>query len=167
MPTVDTRPRGRRAQHLIWAINVALAAAAVALFAGPAAGEHPIAHPHIPWWALAPAFALAERCVIHMLLRRSAHSFSLTDVPLAVALVFCSPRGAMLALAAGSLVAFALRRQRAVKLVFNVAQFAFVTGVAALVLHAIVRPGERFGPRAWGATFAATELSGLITVGLL
>ena len=46
--------------------------------------------PHLPWWAVALGFAFAEICVVHVRFRRSAHSFSLADLPFVFGLVFAS-----------------------------------------------------------------------------
>ena len=46
--------------------------------------------PHLPWWAVALGFAGAELCVVHVRFRRSAHSFSLADLPFVFGLVFAT-----------------------------------------------------------------------------
>ena len=50
----------------------------------------PHAEPHLPWWAVALGFAAAELCVVHVRFRRSAHSFSLADLPFVFGLVFAT-----------------------------------------------------------------------------
>ena len=59
----------------VWALNVVVLTVAVALYAGPVHGLPPLANPHLPWWAIAIAFGIAERCVVHLHFRRGAHSF--------------------------------------------------------------------------------------------
>ena len=53
-------------------------------------GTRPHAEPHLPWWAVALGFACAEICVVHVRFRRSAHSFSLADLPFVFGLVFAT-----------------------------------------------------------------------------
>ncbi len=81
--------RARRIQP-VWGLNVALIATAALLYLGPVHGLAPLAHPHLPWWGIAVAFAIAERCVVHLHFRRGAHSFSLGDIPLVFGVIFCS-----------------------------------------------------------------------------
>src|SRR5438477_133108 len=68
----------------------ALSALALAVFLGLAHGRAPIASPEVPWWAVALGFLVAEACVVHLQFQRSAHSFSLADIPFVFALVFAS-----------------------------------------------------------------------------
>ena len=56
---------------------IALGGLAAALFVAFVHGRRALLEPHLPWWALAVGFLAAERCVVHLELRRSAHSFSL------------------------------------------------------------------------------------------
>ena len=53
-------------------------------------GTAPLAEPHLPWWVIAAGWAVAEACVVHLKFRRSAHSFSLADIPFVFGLLFAS-----------------------------------------------------------------------------
>ena len=78
-------------EAFVWAYVVALARArrrAPGLLVTH--GDAPHADPHLPWWAVALGFAFAEICVVHVRFRRSAHSFSLADLPFVFGLVFAS-----------------------------------------------------------------------------
>src|SRR5256885_5371008 len=44
-----------------------------------------------PWWAVAAGFAVAELTVFHLEMYRETHSFTFSEVPLVVALVFAGP----------------------------------------------------------------------------
>jgi len=46
----------------------------------------------LPFWALLLGFAAAERFVVHVHFRRSAHSMSLGEIPLVFALLFAPGR---------------------------------------------------------------------------
>ena len=78
----------------VWALNIAIVIASAALLAGPVHNlpDFDIGV-HIPWWGLALGFLAAERCVVHLHFRRSAHSFSLGDLPLVFGLLFADADG--------------------------------------------------------------------------
>ena len=124
--------RALRKPAPIWLLNAALSAAAVALYVfvrryGPAEG------PALPWWVLAPVVLATERWPVELHFGRSSHSFSLTDIPVTLALVFANGGDAMIALALGAAAAFGLRRLPPVKFTFNIAQYALITGASVLV----------------------------------
>ncbi len=118
--------------------------------------SHPEPAYHIPWPALALLFYLAELAVVHYQFRRDAHSFSMSEVPLIAGLFFMEPIPLILAQAAGTLVVLTVhRRLPAVKVGFNLTQFALQTGAAALVFRLVVAMGEPLGPAGWiGALLA-------------
>jgi diguanylate cyclase (GGDEF)-like protein len=157
-----------RALHPVWALNVVVIGLALALYVGPARELAPIARPLIPWWLVAVACALAERCVVHLHFRRGAHSFSLGDIPLVFGLIFCSAEGVIAACLLGSGIMLLLdRRPTPIKFVFNIAQFALHACIAVIVLHAIAPGSHGVGPRVWLGALLATQASGLVTVLLI
>ena len=110
----------------VWLLNIALCSFAAALFAGPlrvATAHDPTVR--IPWTVLAGLFYVTERFVIHVHFRRDAESFSLSEIPLVIALFFVAPLQLMTAQLVGAGVALVFnRKQSAMKLVFNLGQFA-------------------------------------------
>jgi diguanylate cyclase (GGDEF)-like protein len=174
-PDLTHHPSGRAPAFLrlvgspIWALNVCVAAAALVLYLGPVGDYSAVVDSYLPWWALALSFVVAERCVVHMQFRRSAHSFSLGDLPLVFGLLFASASDLVL----GSLIGTALvllfdRRLPAIKLVFNLAQFALGECLALLVLHTLISgQHESVGPLVWAGTFLATQTSAVIAVLLI
>ncbi len=159
--------RGRHV-HPVWGLNVVLIAAAVALYAGPVHGLQPLAHPHLPWWSIAIAFAIAERCVVHLHFRRGAHSFSLGDIPLVFGLIFCSAEAFVIGCLLGiALVMLFDRRLPPVKFVFNISQLAVHACIAILVIHALAPVSDHVGERTWIAALIATQASGFLTVVLI
>src|SRR3954453_20343583 len=74
----------------LWAYVLTLVAAAAAAWLALAHGEPALDGGAAPWWAIALGFAAAELCVVHVEFRRSAHSFSLGDVPFVLGLIFAS-----------------------------------------------------------------------------
>src|SRR6059036_3897046 len=144
------------AMHRVWWLNGAIATATALLTLGPAGDLRPLAGPQVPWWLLAAAIAVTERWPVHLEFKRSAHSFSLTDVPVSLALIFASGPQAVVGMLIGSAVALWFRRLPAIKFAFNLSQFVFITCVGLLVVHAAA--GDAFGPRAWLGVYAATQL---------
>ena len=159
-----------RARNLqpVWGLNVLIIAAAVALYLGPVHGQPPLANPHVPWWAIAIAFAIAERCVVHLHFRRGAHSFSLGDIPLVFGLIFCSAE----ALGFGCLLGCGLvllfdRRLPPVKFVFNMGQLALHACIAILVVHALTPATGDVGTQTWAAALVATLASSMVASSLI
>jgi diguanylate cyclase (GGDEF)-like protein len=152
----------------IWWLNVAIAAAALALFLGPVNDLQALADPHIPWWVLAPAFLIAERCVVHLEFRRSAHSFSLGDLPLVFGLIFASAQDLVIGSLLGTAAVLVIdRRLPPIKLIFNLAQFSLAASLAAWIVHATAPVHDASGPGLWAATFAATEAAAVVAVLLI
>ena len=114
---------------------VAAAAAAVTLLIPDfASSGHPA-----PWWVvpiIAIAFAAAEKTVFHFEFRREAISFSLSEVPMAFALVYLAPGPAIAARVIGSLAVISFQwRSRYYKLLFNTAVFALEVAIAYQVVR--------------------------------
>lgn len=147
----------------VWIYVLALTAGAAAIYFAFVAGTPPLTTPHMDWWLIAVGFVAAEVCVVHLEFRRSAHSFSLADIPFVFGLIFASAESLALGAVAGSAVVYAGRRQPAVKLAFNCAQLWLVVSVAVLITRAIA-PESASGPRLWLAVVAAMMASGALTI---
>src|SRR5262249_28410768 len=122
------RRAGRSRAPLGWvlALSLVIAAVATAMYIGPVHHLSNTGVPlHIPWSVFALGYAASEFTVVHIEFRRDAHSVSLNEIPLVVALVFLSPGHLLLAhlLGAGA-VLILHRRQAVVKLIFNLSHFA-------------------------------------------
>jgi len=156
-----------RAIHPVWRLNVAISTAAVLLWLGPVNQYAPIAEPVLPWWLLALAIAVAETWPVNLEFRRSAHSFSLTDIPLTLGLLFSSGGDAVLGIVAGGALALAVCRLPPVKFVFNLAQFALVASAGVLIVRGIGGADATMGPETWLAIYGATQVGGLLTIALL
>ncbi len=139
------------------ALTGAIAVTAVALFAfvvreipGYEVG------PHIPWWALAVAFALTELFVVHAHVRGSAHSLSISELPLILGLLLASPHELVAAQVLGPAVVLAFTRGHSpLKLIFNLGQFGLTACLAVITLHVLVPDPQALGPGLWLAVFAA------------
>ena len=149
----------------VWLLNAALALLACVLFFSYVRHiESLISVIHFPWWLLAPAFCLTEILVVHLEFKREAHSFSLGEIPLILALFFSSPTELMLAQIVGAVGALLLyRRQSPIKLAFNLANFALEAALAIMLFHFMLSHfwtglGLVNGPAGWTAAFFATML---------
>ncbi len=92
----------------------------------------------LPWAVWAVAFALSEVLVVHVQWKREAHAFSISDLVLAAGLYLAAPAELVLALVVGAGAALAAhRRQRGLKLAFNIAQYALGASLAVVVFSAL------------------------------
>jgi len=151
----------------IWLYNGALLAIGLGLWLGAlrTLAPAPAMGLGIPWWAVALIFYLAESYVVHVHFRREAHTLSLNELGLVAGLLLLSPGSLLLAQVVGGGAALAInRRQRPVKLAFNLAQFTVTTAVAVVVFRALGRFGEPFGPVGWGAAIGATVVASLLGI---
>jgi diguanylate cyclase (GGDEF)-like protein len=152
--------------HPVWWLNLAMIAVVI-VFVGQVADATAISAPHFPWYVVAAGIAVSERWPVNLQFRRSAHAFSLTDIPVTLALIFASGHDLMVGVVAGSAVAMTLTRLPPIKLTFNVAQFALATAVGILVFRTITGPDPEFGARLWLGAFVATQLGGIVTICVL
>ena len=149
----------------IWVLNFLLAAAAVLLFFGPVDWPEAPLESYLPWWSLAIAFLVAERCVVHLHFKRSAHSFSLGDIPLVFGLLFASAHDLIIGTLIGtSLVLVLDRRLPLIKLVFNLAQFVLGACLRSWSLHWVVPDPSDLGPRCLAGVMLATQASAIVAV---
>ncbi len=144
--------------------SAALAVLAGALFVTSVHGEEPLAEPHLPWWAIAVGWAVAEACVVHLYFRRSAHSFSLADFPFVFALAFASGDGFLLGALLGGGAAYAFRRLPPIKIAFNLAQLALAVCVAFVIVRALADPDAMIEPLTWLALYAGTLAAGALSI---
>src|SRR4249920_2805625 len=148
----------------VWILTAALFAGSVLLWFGVRGEEPPFAGgPSLPWWVLAVSFGVAEVFVVHIRIARHAQTFSLAEIPLVFGLAFTSPGGLVLAETVGVGIALAIhRRQRPLRLSFNVAQRACTTLLAVLFV-AVCRSVLPAGwPSLWVSLFGATILADLV-----
>jgi diguanylate cyclase (GGDEF)-like protein len=164
-------PRWRRPLSIVnpvWWLNAGIAGTAAILFFTVADEFSALSGPRISWWLLAIGFFVAERGVVHLQFRRSAHSFSLGDIPLVFGLVFASSQDLILGGLIGTAATLLLdRRLPPIKLVFNLAQFWLATCLATMVVQAVAPDGGTLGPGTWAAIFLATQAAAVITVLLI
>ena len=172
LPRVRLGRRRRRsrlgATRSIWLLTAAIAGIAAAIYLLLLRDVQGLdASVHLRWWALAPAFAVAELCVVHVHFRRSAHTLTLSELPLVAGLLLASPADLLLGqlLGAGVVIFFSMRKMP-LRLAFNLAQFTLVSCVAAGVLDSVAGNGT-LDHETWVACFMATVLSGQLAVLLI
>ena len=120
----------------------------------------------LAWWQLAPIFSVASVFVFHVEINNEAHAFSLSEVPLALALFFAAPRELILARLVGEAVALVLyERQSAAKLTFNLSLFAGESCLALAVFDVLGGTRSGLDPTAWGAALLAVFTASALGVG--
>jgi len=148
----------------VFLYGLALAGAAVALAVAGVGDGPPLADPELPWWAIAVGFAVAELCVVHLEFRRSAHSFSLADIPWVFGLAFATGPEFVIGAVLGTAAVYAARRMAPIKLFFNLSQLAFVGFVSVAIVREIAAPEGILEPETWPALYLATFASGVLTI---
>jgi hypothetical protein len=144
--------------------GVTLAAIAAAVFVLSVHGTAPLAEPHLRWWVIAAGWAVAEACVVHLKFRRSAHSFSLADIPFVFGLLFAGGDDFLAGALIGAAIAYACRRLPLIKLAFNLAQLALAACVAVVIVRALAIPADALAPATWLGMYLATLLTGALTI---
>jgi diguanylate cyclase (GGDEF)-like protein len=152
----------------VGALGALVAALAAALYALALAGLPAPTPLGVPWWVLVLVFLLAEARVVHLHFRSEAHSLSLSEAGLVFGLFFASPLGLLTAqLAGGSVALLVFRRQRPLKVAFNLAQFALSSCLALLIFHGVVDVAGAEGPVSWLAALAAAGAACVTGVSLV
>jgi diguanylate cyclase (GGDEF)-like protein len=144
----------------IWLLSGATAAVAAVALVSSRHLPAPLHVLHIPWWALLIGFYLSEGAVVHVHFRRESHTLSLSEVPLVLGLFAVSPFGLIAAQLFGMGAALVFyRRQRPLKIAFNLAQTALGTALAVAVFRTILGGHDPFRPSGWLAGLTAASLA--------
>ena len=118
----------------------------------------------LTWLAIAAASAMAELLVFHVEIRGEAHTFTLSEIPLILGLLFASPITLLVGRLTGEFAILVLRdRQRSLKLVFNTALFAVECSVAMTVFTLLPGDGDVSRPSTWIAVAAAITAADALT----
>jgi diguanylate cyclase (GGDEF)-like protein len=117
----------------------------------------------VSWPLLAAGFALAELGVVQLTLRREAHTFALTELPLVLGLMFASFGVLVVSGLAGTAVALVLRRRRPDgRVALKLPLFVLGAGVAGLLYHRLLAGTDPLEPRGLAAmTSAVAAVSAL------
>ena len=157
---------GTSGARRVWLFTLVLTALTVCLALVLVPSEPPIPLPfEVPVLLIVGGFYLAEAKVIHLHIGRSAHSFSMSELPLVAGLFLVSPPAFIVARLIGSgLALFFNRRQRSVKLAFNLAQFGLASVVSVAIVNAAVPSDGSFGPALWIAVLVVALVENVIGV---
>jgi hypothetical protein len=140
------------------ALVAVIATAALILYSELLAGlESPAPTVGVPWWSLVLVFFVAEAFPVQIHFRSGAHSLSLSELGLVLALYLVSPGELLVAQLLGAGVVLAIvRRQRPLTIAFNLAVFSLGSCIAILLFHGFLLLGTAYGPAGWtGAVLAA------------
>ncbi|WP_433080929.1 putative bifunctional diguanylate cyclase/phosphodiesterase [Dactylosporangium sp. CA-052675] len=128
----------------------------------------PTAPDAVPLAILLVAFALTEGFAIHVRVRRGGHAMSLSEIPMVLGLLSVDPTLLLCVRLIGGVVGLSvLRRQRGVKLGFNIALLGVQTTAAAVLLRTLAGPVLPNGPREWLYVLIAMLLSDVIAAVLV
>jgi diguanylate cyclase (GGDEF)-like protein len=120
--------------------------------------------PELPWWLLAIMFAVTEAVVLHVQSRSEVQSVSLSEIPLVLGLIFADPHTLAWARVVGAAVILTLyRRQRPIKLLYNVVMQAAEVSTALLVYSWLRAGAAPTSLRGLLATFAAVAALTLVS----
>jgi diguanylate cyclase (GGDEF)-like protein len=146
----------RRGAYRVAGLTMVLGVACV--LAVPFVGDLPAIHPITPigFALITVLFAASEIIVIHVPLRRDTHTSSFSEVPLTLGLFLLAPLqlGAAAVIGTTAVLVFH-RRQRGVKLVFNVSEVAAQALIATATFRVLYDHTNVGSTRAFGAAIAA------------
>src|SRR5215203_1230720 len=140
--TMESRTARLGIPQRIMLLTASLAAIAVALFVvvvrtlpgAPTALT-------LPWVLWVVAFVVSDALVVHVQWQREAHTFSMGDLVLAGGLLLATPRELVVAQVLGFAVTLVVqRRQRGIKLAFNVAVSALGGSLATIIFAVLSGP---------------------------
>jgi diguanylate cyclase (GGDEF)-like protein len=153
----------------IWLLSGMLIVASLILLGAGAGDTQPvISSVRMPFWALLIAFAAAERFVVHIHFRRSAHSMSIGEIPLVFGLLFATGNEVIIAGALGRILVLALlRKLPPIRVAFNLGQFLLGFTIAVLVFHAVAGSAAAVTPLIWAAATLATTANSVTAVLLI
>lgn len=121
--------------------------------------------------AVAVMFGVSIMVVFHVEFRREAFTFSLSEVPVSLAVVFLIPVEGVATRVVGTLVAIALfRRPPILKLLFNLSAFIFEVAISYLITYSLLQQIE---PSASQIVFVVTaavivaSLAGSVAVSIV
>ncbi len=118
----------------------------------------------LSWWFVALMVFAGESLVIHLEYRKDAHSFSMGEIALVVALFSADVHVTLAGVVVGSAAALVFsRRQTPLKMAFNIAQYALNAGVAVLVFRFVLGDLGPLHPRSVVAALVAVAAALLVS----
>jgi diguanylate cyclase (GGDEF)-like protein len=173
--TADSEPQQqaeRSPAAAIAALALGLFGVSVVLIAVAAPGLSLARGLSSPWWLMVPLFAASEFFAAHLRMGRSAFTVSFGHIPLVIGLCLLDPVGFFLANLLGS--GFTLlvhRRQRGLKLLFNVALWCFEATLAVTLYGLFAGGAEPSSLRsilaAYGTIIITDQLTALAVTAVI
>ena len=119
----------------------------------------------VPLWALTLACIAAELLVFHIEINHEAHTFTFSELPMALGLCLAAP-GVLVAsrLIGGAIVLLGRERQRPTKLFFNLSMYLGECTIALLVFLHLRGSDPITSPRVWLATAAAVFAADALSI---
>ncbi|HEY1741456.1 MAG TPA: EAL domain-containing protein [Acidimicrobiia bacterium] len=141
-------------------IRVAILSAALLVGTGllaPVVAAHPVIHANglLPPWLLVALFAACAIFTVEIEIRREAHAFTFSEIPLTIALYLASPVALVVSRAIGEMAVVVPKQRSARKVMFNFALFTFESVAALAVFGLLCHTADITQPRTWLAAVAA------------
>ena len=164
---VTTEPPAERAPaHAGFRVASLVAVMAAAVFAVTSFlfGEPALAGAlRLPWWSVALLFVVTSRVQMHVEVRKSAHSVTLTDLAVVLALFSGAPVWVPVLRAVTWIPVCAWRYRTSLRrAVFNAVLGPLETAVATVVFVQVSHGAELRDPRAWIAAYAGVLVAGVV-----
>lgn len=128
----------------------------------------------LPWTVIAGVlfvtFVLAQTAELHVEFRRQAFTFSITGLPLLVAVLLVDPRVVVAARLAGSVVALAVQRRGGIKATYNTCAYALEAALVAYWAHRLLPAGTLDIPsagRVWLLVLAVDLLMSVLVLAMI
>ncbi|MCW2605920.1 MAG: putative Diguanylate cyclase/phosphodiesterase [Frankiales bacterium] len=148
-----------RHRVLLFSLGLALSSVTVVATALPAPSV-PSGRTLLLAALLVPAFTTAEALVLHFEIGDSAHSASLTELPLVLGLFWLDPATLVVSRLLGALVGLGLyRRQSSSKLLFNLSSISLEVSVALVVFATLTQHLDGSLSGRWASVLAACLVS--------
>ena len=162
VPAARVRSLSLRGPATVWLLTTAIAMVAGLVWRYGLRLGHAPGGAWLPWWGIALAFYVAEAWPVHVHFRKQAHTLSVTEIALVFGLFFATPLSLFAGQIAGAALALAIRRrQRPVKLAFNLAEQSLCTGLALVLFRSLAGAG---GDRLWVAALLAVGIAHVVGV---
>ena len=168
-PPAITTARRDHAGHrgAVWLLAVAVIAAAAGCCAAVWGDHGTLAAYRMPWWMLVTLFYAGEASMVNLQFRRGGFSFTMSEVPLVIAILFATPAELTVTLVAGCAIAMLHHRLSPLKAAFNTANLALGGALTVLMVRAFAHGPVSMGPRTWivvGLATSATATFGCLIV---
>lgn len=165
----DWRAALRSENTPVLALSAVLWLASFVLWITVLRGADPISDSlSIPWWTIGIAMLITESWLVHVHFRTETGSFSFSELPIILGVLFTSPTWLLPAAVVGALVSMTLvRHSPAVKVAFNAGNTALRVALAFTVMQLLIGPLDPLEPLGWIVVGIAAVSTSAVEVLLL